>query len=414
MLDQLGWERSSIDILVAVSQTHDYQLPSNGLRVARAYGLVGQLRRLRRFLGAFGLRLWALVGQFFAVGRIGETRSAGGGRNRAANLFSRGPWDSISFRGFWHCNRAGDGTTKPAPCTSYWVLTAAGRATSIVPGGGARNPVSESSLERIPGGDGYLRNELDLSMNGAEVFSFTLKRVPQLFKDVLQLAGWDLSDVDAVVRHQANLFMLKHLAKSMKIPLDKLVLSLEDFGNTSSASIPLTVSLPAGFNTEHQPDEVAYGRVRRGLELGSCGRYVRANGSASRCGSCRRGNGGCWPMNPLDLTGKTIMVTGASNGIGRSTSVYLSRLGARIVAVGRNQARLDETLAALERNQHRSYAIDLADVEPLPAWMRTVAADVGPLYGLVHSAGMVSESSFEGADLLRLFRDSCASISMLP
>ncbi len=94
-------------------------------------------------------------------------------------------------------------------------------------------------------------------------------------------------------------------------------------------------------------------------------------------------------MNPLDLTGKTIMVTGASNGIGRETSIYLSRLGARIVAVGRNQARLDETLAALEPSQHRSYAIDLAEVEPLPAWMRTVAADVGPLYGLVHSAGTV-------------------------
>ena len=94
-------------------------------------------------------------------------------------------------------------------------------------------------------------------------------------------------------------------------------------------------------------------------------------------------------MNPLDLTGKTIMVTGASNGIGRSTSIYLSRMGARIVAVGRNQTRLEETLAALEPNQHRSYAIDLADVEPLPAWIRTVAAEVGPLYGLVHSAGTV-------------------------
>ncbi len=84
-------------------------------------------------------------------------------------------------------------------------------------------------------------------------------------------------------------------------------------------------------------------------------------------------------MNPLDLTGKTVMVTGASNGIGRATSVYLSRMGARIVAVGRNQARLDETLAALEPNQNRSYAVDLTDVEPLPAWMRTVASDVGPL-----------------------------------
>ena len=96
----------------------------------------------------------------------------------------------------------------------------------------------------------------------------------------------------------------------------------------------------------------------------------------------------CGSMNPLDLTGKTVMVTGASNGIGRSTSIYLSRMGAKIVAVGRNQARLDETLAALEGNQHRSYALDLTEVEPLSAWMKTVAAEVGPIYGLVHSAGI--------------------------
>ena len=59
-------------------------------------------------------------------------------------------------------------------------------------------------------------------------------------------------------------------------------------------------------------------------------------------------------MNPIDLTGKTVMVTGASNGIGRATAIYLSKLGARIVAVGRNQARLDDTLAALEGSQHSS------------------------------------------------------------
>ncbi len=94
-------------------------------------------------------------------------------------------------------------------------------------------------------------------------------------------------------------------------------------------------------------------------------------------------------MNPLDLTAKTIMVTGASNGIGRSTAIYLSRLGAKIVAVGRNQARLDETLAALKGSEHHSYSLDLTDVEALPTWMKAVAVEVGPLYGLVHSAGMV-------------------------
>jgi 3-oxoacyl-[acyl-carrier-protein] synthase-3 len=54
-------------------------------------------------------------------------------------------------------------------------------------------------------------------------------------------AGWTIDDVDAVVLHQANQFMLKHVAKSAKIPLEKIPLSLDSFGNTSSASIPITI-----------------------------------------------------------------------------------------------------------------------------------------------------------------------------
>jgi NAD(P)-dependent dehydrogenase (short-subunit alcohol dehydrogenase family) len=93
-------------------------------------------------------------------------------------------------------------------------------------------------------------------------------------------------------------------------------------------------------------------------------------------------------VNPLDLSGKTVLVTGASNGIGRSTAVYLSRLGARIVAVGRDQARLEETLKSLDPGSHCSYVRDLTQVESLSAWMKDLAVENGPLYGLVHSAGV--------------------------
>jgi NAD(P)-dependent dehydrogenase (short-subunit alcohol dehydrogenase family) len=94
-------------------------------------------------------------------------------------------------------------------------------------------------------------------------------------------------------------------------------------------------------------------------------------------------------MNPFNLSNKTVLVTGASSGIGRSISIYLSRLGAKLVLVGRNQARLDETKAALDPGPHGSYALDLTEIETLTARMKQIAADVGPLYGLVHSAGMV-------------------------
>jgi len=94
-------------------------------------------------------------------------------------------------------------------------------------------------------------------------------------------------------------------------------------------------------------------------------------------------------MNPLDLTGKTVLITGASKGIGQATAIYLSRLGARIVAVARNRDRLDRTVSQLEGTGHSAQTFDLNEVEQIPAWMKTAAQVSGPLYGLVHSAGIV-------------------------
>jgi NAD(P)-dependent dehydrogenase (short-subunit alcohol dehydrogenase family) len=94
-------------------------------------------------------------------------------------------------------------------------------------------------------------------------------------------------------------------------------------------------------------------------------------------------------MNPLDLTGRTVLVTGASSGIGRATGRYLSRLGARIVAVGRDAARLEEAVGGMEGAGHTAIPFDLNQLGQIPSWMKTVAAAVGPLYGLVHSAGVI-------------------------
>jgi 3-oxoacyl-[acyl-carrier-protein] synthase-3 len=79
-------------------------------------------------------------------------------------------------------------------------------------------------------------------MDGAAVFVFTLDRVVPLVKESLLNAGWQPQDIDAVIFHQANEFMLKHIAKATKIDWGKVPCSLSHFGNTSSASIPLTMT----------------------------------------------------------------------------------------------------------------------------------------------------------------------------
>lgn len=93
-------------------------------------------------------------------------------------------------------------------------------------------------------------------------------------------------------------------------------------------------------------------------------------------------------FNPMSLEGRTILVTGATSGIGKATAIYLSKLGARVVASGRNQERLDETLVALEGEGHIGRLFDLADLDGIVPWMKALCAEIGPLNGIAHCAGV--------------------------
>lgn len=80
-----------------------------------------------------------------------------------------------------------------------------------------------------------------LSMDGPEVFNFTLQRIPGLIEKILAKAAIPLKEIDLFVFHQANAFMLDHLRRKLGIPAEKFVLNLEHCGNTVSASIPMAL-----------------------------------------------------------------------------------------------------------------------------------------------------------------------------
>lgn len=94
--------------------------------------------------------------------------------------------------------------------------------------------------------------------------------------------------------------------------------------------------------------------------------------------------------NPLDLSGKLILVTGASSGIGRGTAHTLSRLGAQVILAGRREDALVETRFQMDNPQlHTVEPFDLNDIASIPDWVRTVVRRAGaPLSGFVHSAGV--------------------------
>lgn len=89
-------------------------------------------------------------------------------------------------------------------------------------------------------------------------------------------------------------------------------------------------------------------------------------------------------FNPFTLEGKTILVTGASSGIGRAIAIACSKMGAAIVANGRNTERLEATLEELEGDGHQIISADLT----LSDNVKQVAAQVPKLDGIVHCAGI--------------------------
>lgn len=89
----------------------------------------------------------------------------------------------------------------------------------------------------------------------------------------------------------------------------------------------------------------------------------------------------------LQLHGRTLLVTGASSGIGRATAAAASREGARVVLVARREDVLDEVLGELEGDGHIAVPFDITDHAETPAMLRGVVERVGRLDGLLHAAG---------------------------
>jgi 3-oxoacyl-[acyl-carrier-protein] synthase-3 len=86
-----------------------------------------------------------------------------------------------------------------------------------------------------------LKKNKHLEMNGAKIFEFALKEIPEQIKKILKKSKNKFTSIDYFVFHQANKFLLETLMKKMKIPNKKVLYSIDDYGNTNSASIPITM-----------------------------------------------------------------------------------------------------------------------------------------------------------------------------
>lgn len=117
-----------------------------------------------------------------------------------------------------------------------------GAQNLIVPAGGAREPRSVNTSIENTDESGNVRSKNELFMDGSEVMNFTLSSVPKAMANLLESAGKTSDDIDHVIFHQANGFMLDALRKKTKIPQEKFVVEMDTVGNTVSSTIPIAIA----------------------------------------------------------------------------------------------------------------------------------------------------------------------------
>jgi 3-oxoacyl-[acyl-carrier-protein] synthase III len=235
-----GLDRSSVDFLLYCTQTPDYFLPTTACVVQHRLGLPQSCGALDFNLGCSGF----VYGLGLAKALI-ET-----GQARKMLLITADTYSKLINRADKSVRTLfGDGAAAT-------LIVAEERESLVGPfvygtdGGGARNIIVQAGGMRLPAepqaqllhdDSGNARTINDLHMNGAEVFNFTLRTVPEAVCQLLASAGIDQEAIDLFVFHQANLFMLDHLRRKLRIPAEKFVIALEDVGNTVSSSIPMAL-----------------------------------------------------------------------------------------------------------------------------------------------------------------------------
>lgn len=233
-----GLEKEDIDLLVFVSQSQDYILPATACVLHGKFGLSQGCCAFDISLGCsgwvYGISVVAAMMESGAFKKClllaGDTQIIAPGNDLSKPLF-----------GF-----AGTATILKHDATAPEMVIdtqtdGIGYEAIIKRAGARRHPFDEHSLEVITDKWGNRHRPIDTEMDGESVFVFGITKVPKAVKGMLKLTGKSVEDVDYFLFHQANLMMNEQIRKKCKIPAEKCPYSLRDFGNNSSASIPLTM-----------------------------------------------------------------------------------------------------------------------------------------------------------------------------
>ena len=241
LLLEMDIDRNEIDLLIFISQTPDFRMPASAIILQHRLGLPMSTMAFDVNIGCSGFIYGLSIAYSYlqqegfrkALVLDGETRSKvySPKDRQTAFLFGDGGVAALIEKN----DRFGN---------SFFSINSDGSRESLIKidAGGYRNPSTcETMEEKVVDEHGNIRSEEQGYMVGADVFNFLIREVPKDIKGLLGFASEEKTDIDYFVFHQANAFMNNYLVKKLKLDKEKVPTSIEEFGNTSSVSIPLTI-----------------------------------------------------------------------------------------------------------------------------------------------------------------------------
>ncbi len=248
LLTKKNIDRESIGALIFITQSSDYRRPSAACVLQSRLGLSQNCMAFEIALGCsayvYGVHTAAGLMQSSDISRVlllcaeTTTKLEAEGDSSVAMLFG----DAGTATLLEKCEGA-------APLTGVLKTDGNRFGAIIAPAGGFRQ--MDAPRDRFVCRDGNERTLYDLHMDGMNVFSFTITDVPRTFKEFFKEHEIDPeSTYDNYCLHQANFMTLKQISKRLKLSWDKFLISMDRFGNTSGATLPLTMCDAFGDKSE--------------------------------------------------------------------------------------------------------------------------------------------------------------------
>lgn len=262
LLAELQWNKGDIDALIVVTQSPDYLVPATAIILQDRLQLPQTAIAYDVNLGCsgypFGLHL---IGSMIAAGAIKKGLLLVGDRSAKEKdpLFSdAGTATALEF--------------DPSAPPMHFDLNSdgSGYQAIILPVGGHRVPAEVSDLIEYRDEDGFLRRGADLILDGPAVLSFSTQRVPPAVEKLLTHVSVSKDEIDYFIFHQANRMINETIRKKLRLAEEKVPSTLREFGNTSGASLPVTMTVCLRDALEKDKRKLLLCGFGIGLSWGSC------------------------------------------------------------------------------------------------------------------------------------------------